>query len=144
MPRLSADEVAAAGFRTDGKPLRLVCRLDAPQAVREAFLRIVESVDTTHFAAADAPLIERYAEAVLQAERAAAELEASGAVVNGKVSPWLIVQEKAHRAAVALAGKLRLSPVSRMSADRASTTARVDGGSISAGYQYLQSLEVKS
>lgn len=127
MPRLSAAAAATASLRVDGRPERLVCRPEAPQAVQETFRRIVESVAPEHFAPGDAPLIERYAETCVQAERAAAELERSGPVDNGKLSPWLIVQEKSVRAAVALAGKLRLAPHSRISADKAkTTTAGVD------------------
>jgi phage terminase small subunit len=124
MPRKSAESLTVAPLRVDGKPARLTCRQDAPEAVRAAFARVVASVDASHFAPADAPLIERFAEAIVQAEAAAAALDEAGPVTpDGKVSPWLIVQEKAHRSATALAAKLRLSPVSRMSQDKASKTA---------------------
>lgn len=124
MPRESAESVAMRPFRVDGKPDRLECRPDAPVGVQEAFRRIVNSVDPTHFAPADAPLVQRYAECIVQAERAAEELAANGSILDGKVSPWVLIQEKAGRAAVALSQRLRLCPQSRISQDKAETTAR--------------------
>jgi hypothetical protein len=41
-------------------------------------------------------------------------IEAIGAVINGKASPWITIQEKAVRAMVALTMRLRLSPQSRI------------------------------
>ena len=35
-------------------------------------------------------------------------------VIDGKTNPWLVVQEKAQRAMVALSARLRLAPQSRM------------------------------
>jgi hypothetical protein len=52
-------------------------------------------------------------EADALAELAAAQLRISGAVIDGRASPWLVAQEKSVRALVALATKLRLSPQSR-------------------------------
>ena len=45
--------------------------------------------------------------------RAAIELSEGGAVIGGRASPWLMVQEKAHRAITALSARLRLAPQSR-------------------------------
>jgi phage terminase small subunit len=124
MPRKSAESLTVAPLRVDGKPARLTCRRTAPEAVQAAFARVVASVEAGHFQPADAPLIERYAEAIVQAEAASTALDQFGPVTpEGKVSPWLVVQEKAHRSATALAGKLRLAPVARMSQDRAAKTA---------------------
>jgi hypothetical protein len=49
------------------------------------------------------------------AERAAKELR-KNPVVDGKASPWLLVQEKSVRALTALSMRLRLSPQSRIDA----------------------------
>jgi hypothetical protein len=54
-----------------------------------------------------------FCEATALADRAAAELAANGAVVGGKVSAWVQVQEKAIRAQAGLALRLRLCPSAR-------------------------------
>jgi hypothetical protein len=61
----------------------------------------------------DVPLIQGYAEAIVLARRASVALAAEGPVVAGRASPWLVVQEKAHRALAALSMRLRLSPQHR-------------------------------
>jgi hypothetical protein len=68
--------------------------------------------DSNHFRQTDVPLLARYCEAAVLAEKAALELR-SGAVADGKPSPWIVVQEKSVRAMVALSMRLRLSPQSR-------------------------------
>jgi phage terminase small subunit len=45
-------------------------------------------------------------------------------VVNGRPSPWIVVQEKAVRAMTALAMRLRLSPQARR--ERAQAPKRLD------------------
>ena len=80
---------------------------------RRRFIELVGACDPSQFRTSDLPLLCRYVEADALAERAAAELQASGPVVDGKASPWLVVQEKAVRAMVALSMRLRLSPQSR-------------------------------
>jgi phage terminase small subunit len=77
------------------------------------FRDLVASVPAEHFRPADGHLVEQYAQAIVLARRAYAELEASGSVVNGRASPWIVVLEKAHRSSVALAARLRLSPQHR-------------------------------
>jgi len=92
-------------------------RLDPPDCLapdeRRRFVELVGACDPQHFRASDLPLLCRYVEADALAERAAMELQATGPVVDGKASPWLVVQEKAVRAMVALSMRLRLSPQSR-------------------------------
>jgi hypothetical protein len=77
------------------------------------WLLCVRSVPGDHFRESDSPLLRSYAEATVIADRAAAELGASGPVVGGRVSPWLTVLEKAHRSQAVLAVRLRLCPSSR-------------------------------
>ena len=60
------------------------------------------------------PLLARYIESDVLAELAAAELRENGAVIDGRPSPWLTVQEKAVRAMVALSLRLRLAPSARL------------------------------
>jgi hypothetical protein len=57
--------------------------------------------------------LARYCEIAILAEQAALELR-NGAVVDGKPSPWIVVQEKCVRAMVSLSMRLRLSPQSRI------------------------------
>jgi phage terminase small subunit len=84
-------------------------------AERQRFVDLVSACDPQHFCISDAPLLARYCEADVLAERAAKELREQGAVlVNGRPNGWLIVQEKCVRAQVALALRLRLSPQSRL------------------------------
>jgi hypothetical protein len=47
------------------------------------------------------------------AQQAFAKLQAEGPIVDGRVSGWNAVLEKAHRSSVALAAKLRLCPQAR-------------------------------
>jgi hypothetical protein len=112
MPRKSAEALAAIDVQ--GKPMRL----DPPETLtadeRTLFLDIVNSCDPRHFRPADEPLLNRYVESVLLAEQAAYELRLQGAVVGGKVNAWVVVQEKAIRAMVSLAARLRLAPQSRL------------------------------
>jgi phage terminase small subunit len=80
---------------------------------REMFATIVAGCDAGHFRQTDLPLLSRYCEAAVLAERAALELR-NGAVVDGKPSPWIVIQEKCVRAMVSLSMRLRLSPQSRI------------------------------
>jgi phage terminase small subunit len=80
----------------------------------QRFADLVASCDPQHFRDSDVPLLARYIEADVLAERAAAELRANGAVIDGRPSPWLTVQEKAVRAMVALSLRLRLAPSARL------------------------------
>jgi hypothetical protein len=72
----------------------------------------VAGCDRDHFRPSDLPLLVRYVEAAALGDQAAEQLRL-GAVINGKPSPWITVQEKAVRAMVALSMRLRLSPQSR-------------------------------
>jgi phage terminase small subunit len=124
MPRQSAASLAT--LKVAGKPARLQPREGVPAAVKAIFRDLVASVPAEHFRPADGHLIEQYAQAIALARQAYAELEASGPVVNGRASPWIIVLEKAHRSSVALAARLRLSPQHRTdpkTAGRNQTTA---------------------
>jgi phage terminase small subunit len=82
---------------------------------RELFAAILAGCDAEHFRQTDLPLLSRYCEAAILAERAALELR-NGAVLDGKPSPWIVVQEKCVRALVSLSMRLRLSPQSRIDA----------------------------
>jgi phage terminase small subunit len=85
--------------------------LSAPE--RKIFIHLVDSCAADHFKPSDLPLLRCYAEAIDLAERAACELRKSP-VLDGKISPWVTVQEKAVRTIVALSLRLRLSPQARL------------------------------
>ncbi len=76
------------------------------------FKDIVASCAQDHFRQSDLALLCRYVEAAVMADRAAEELR-QAPVVDGKPSPWLVIQEKSVRALTALSLRLRLSPQAR-------------------------------
>jgi hypothetical protein len=58
-------------------------------------------------------MLRAYCEAAVLSQEAFREMQEQGRVVNGKVSPWLVVVEKATRSLSALAPRLRLGPSAR-------------------------------
>jgi phage terminase small subunit len=83
------------------------------EAERAIFVRLVNAADAEHFTTSDLPLLVAYCQAVAQHDRAAQAIRREGDVVNGRPSPWIVVQEKAVRAMTALSMRLRLSPQAR-------------------------------
>jgi phage terminase small subunit len=79
----------------------------------DIFRRILAAVDPGHFAASDLPLLVSYVQAIAQHDRAVQALRREGDVVDGRMSPWNVVLEKAVRAMTALSMRLRLSPQAR-------------------------------
>ena len=111
MPRKS---LAARAITT---PSSLLTRLRPPptlsESERKIFIDLVAACAVDHFRQSDLPLLNGYCEAVDLAERAARELR-KNPVLNGKINPWIVVQEKSVRTIVALSLRLRLSPQSRI------------------------------
>jgi phage terminase small subunit len=97
----------------DGQSARPSPPATLSEPERELFVGIVAGCDADHFRQTDLPLLSRYCEATVLAEQAALELR-NGAVVDGKPSPWIVIQEKCVRAMVSLSMRLRLSPQSRL------------------------------
>jgi phage terminase small subunit len=97
----------------NGKPNRLQPPESLSEAERKVFVDLVTACEPQHFRPADLPLLVRYVEACILADQAAEQLRL-GAVIDGKPSPWVTIQEKAVRAMVALSMRLRLSPQSRI------------------------------
>jgi phage terminase small subunit len=97
----------------DGQSTRPSPPATLSEPEREMFATIIAGCDADHFRQTDLPLLSRYCEAAVLAERAALELR-NGAVVDGKPSPWIVIQEKCVRAIVSLSMRLRLSPQSRI------------------------------
>jgi len=111
MPRRSASSLSVVPIASRAARLRPPPTLS--ESERAIFIDIVAACDANHFRASDLPLLCRYAEACALAEQAAQELRQGGAVIGGRPSPWIMVQEKANRTIVALSMRLRLSPQSR-------------------------------
>ena len=104
---------ALAMIPIDGKPNRLQPPESLSEAESKVFIDLVTACEPQHFRPADLPLLVRYVEACVLADQAAEQLRL-GAVIEGKPSPWVTIQEKAVRAMVALSMRLRLSPQSRI------------------------------
>ena len=109
----------------DVQPFGVWERLKPPGSLgepeRRAFLDLICSVPAGQFRESDLPLLCRWAEATVQAEVAASELQASGMVTaDGRVSPWFSIHQQATKSLTMLALRLRLGPQSR--ADKAPKT----------------------
>ena len=113
MPRKSAAALLAPSF--DGSPPKLKPPTSLSLPERELFNALIDAVDRKHFRSSDLPLLCRYVEAAVLAEQAAKELREHGAVIDGRASPWLVVQEKSVRTLNSLSLRLKLSPQSRLS-----------------------------
>jgi phage terminase small subunit len=111
MPRKSAASLSVV--RLDGRPGRLRPPASLSEDERVVFLDLVTACKPEHFTASDLPLLCRYCEAAVLGEQAAVHLRTDGAVIAGRVSPWLTVSEKAVKAMVSLSMRLRLSPQAR-------------------------------
>ena len=112
--RRSADlEATDAIVGLTGNSSRLEPPASLPDAERKTFLDLVNGCDPEHFRLCDLPLLVRYSESIVLADRAAQELR-KGAIIKGRTSPWLAVQREAVKAMVALSIRLRLSPQSRI------------------------------
>src|SRR5450432_1148237 len=109
--RISA--AALSVIDVDSQSTRFVPPASQSEPERELFSSIVGGCDAEHFRQTDLPLLSRYCEAAVLAEQAAFELR-NGAVVDGKPSPWIVIQETCVRAMVSLSMRLRLSPQSRI------------------------------
>jgi hypothetical protein len=110
MPRKSAAALSVVSLDAATPRLRPPATLS--EAERALFVDLISTNRAEHFQQSDLPLLCRYVEAAVMAERAAAELR-ENPVINGKASPWLVIQEKNLRAMVSLSMRLRLSPQAR-------------------------------
>jgi len=122
MPRKSVASLAITARPPRPTRLRPPATLSEPE--RKLFVTLVGNCSENHFRESDAVLLCRYVEAAVLAEKAALELRDS-AVIGGKVSPWLAVQEKSIRALTALSMRLRLSPQARAASNVGSKLPRL-------------------
>ena len=112
MPRKSA--AALSITPVNDEPPRLKAPSNLSEAEAAIFAAVVKACDPKHFRHSDLPLLCRFCELTALADHAAHELREHGAVIGGKPSPWIVVQEKCVRGLVALSMRLRLSPQSRL------------------------------
>ena len=116
-------------------------RLRPPLSLAETeaslFKQIIAHCSYDHFQPSDLPLLTRYCESSILAERAAAELR-EAPVIGGKPSPWLYVREKSVRDLVALSMRLRLSPQARAKGHVLPGKPRSDPGGLGIGWWQLQ------
>ena len=121
-------------------PTLRVTRLRPPLSLAEPeaklFKQIISNCAHDHFRQSDLPLLCRYVEASILAERAAEQLR-EAPVVDGKPSPWLPVREKATRELVALSMRLRLSPQARSKGHALPGKPRTDPGGLGIGWWQL-------
>ena len=104
------------------------------ESERNLFVAILGNCGHDHFQQSD--LLCRYVEASILAERAAEQLR-EAPVVDGKPSPWLVVQEKSLRTLTALSMRLRLSPQARSKGHSLPVKARTDPGGLGIGWWQL-------
>ncbi len=123
MPRKSL--AALTTLRIDGRPSRLSPPAGLAADAKRIFQGIVTACEARQFQASDLPLLAQYSQAIALAERAVKELNRQP-VIGTRASPWLSISEKAWRATVALAPKLRLTPSSRY--DSRAAQRRGSGG----------------
>ena len=119
MPRRSSAALEMGMLNVSGRPTPIRVPDDLPPSLKGIVADLIASQAPQHFRDGDDYLLELYAQAIVAGREAYQKLEEEGYVVNGKANPWLIVQEKAHRSAVALAAKLRLAPQQRMDCEKA-------------------------
>jgi len=123
MPRKSKADLAPI------RPVSSVTRLQPPMTLtgpaRTVFTAIVANNASNHFLPSDTALLETYCCTIVQLEQCRKELQKGIVTDDGKVSPWVGVQERTIKSMVALSMRLRLSPQSRTDPK---TLARQRGG----------------
>lgn len=107
---------------TDHRP-RMKPPASLTDTERAVWKAVTKAVSSDHFQDCDRVLLVEFCRAACLADAAAKALQ-DGAVVDGKASAWIAVQEKAQRALVALSARLRLCPQSRFDRLKAGTNAR--------------------
>ena len=123
MPRVAL--AALQGAQIDVRRDRLTPRQGFPESLSRAFTELVGSVGPDHFCEADRPLLEAMATAVCMSREASAHVEEHGLMLpNGKPNPAGKVLLENQKLIKQLATALRLTPQSRISADKAGTTTR--------------------
>jgi phage terminase small subunit len=85
-----------------------------PEPEKQVFLNLISACPSSQFTASDVPLLLRFCELVVLAERAAEGLRSEPLVTaDGKVSPWATLHASATKGMVHLSLRLKLSPQAR-------------------------------
>jgi phage terminase small subunit len=79
---------------------------------RAEFVALVMHNKAEAFRPSDLPLLVAYSQIIAQLQEASKQIH-KGVVHEGKISPWISVQERLIKSMVALSMRLRLSPQSR-------------------------------
>jgi hypothetical protein len=108
MPRRSS--TALQFPPVDGRPSRLRIPDDLPASLVKIIEQLIASHEPEHFRDGDEFLLTQFAQSVVLANEAYAQLQEQGPVAGAK---WLITWEKSTRATIALSGRLRLAPQMR-------------------------------
>jgi phage terminase small subunit len=138
LPRKSAAALAITPPAPRATRLRPPPSLAEPEA--SLFREIVANCAADHFRRSDLPLLCRYCEASILAERAAQQLR-EAPVIDGKPSPWLPLREKATREMIALSMRLRLSPQARAKGHALPGKSRTDPGGLGITWEQLRERE---
>ena len=96
-----------------GRVLSAEAAQRASGAGKGRVLDLILAAPASQFLATDLPLIVRYCELVVLAERAAAGLRAEPLVTEDGVSPWMLAHASAVKSLCMLTLKLKLSPQAR-------------------------------
>jgi hypothetical protein len=80
---------------------------------RRAFLDLITSCPASQFRRCDLPLLCRWAELTTIAEQAAFEMQQGGMVIDGKVSPWVVIHRDTSRELRQLSQRLQIGPRGR-------------------------------
>jgi hypothetical protein len=116
MPRKSSASLSV--ISSSGLPQRIAPPADMSPDESRVFIDTVGSKQAAAFEPSDIPVLRAYCSAVVLIERAAAALQAEGAVIDNKPSPWLHVHVQAVKSMLASARRLRLAPLGRRSQER--------------------------
>jgi Phage terminase, small subunit len=116
MPRKSSASLSV--ISSSGLPQRIAPPPGMSPDETRVFIDTVGSKQAGAFEPSDVGVLRAYCSSVVLVERAAAALQAEGAVIDNKPSPWLQVHVQAVRSMLASARRLRLAPLGRRSQER--------------------------
>lgn len=110
LPRRSAASFITPTLRLKSDRLQPPASLSKQE--RAEFIALVMANKADAFKVSDLPLLVTYVQVICQLAEASKEIR-KGVVHQGKVNPWVGVQERLIKSMVALSMRLRLSPQSR-------------------------------
>jgi phage terminase small subunit len=111
MPRKSAAELSV--IRLSPAATRLQTPATLVGAERDVFAAVIANNAPDQFRLSDLPMLESYCSVVIQLQRCREQLRGTIVTDDGKLSPWVLAQERGIKALMGLSMKLRLSPQDR-------------------------------